>query len=119
MLNNLNWRHKFDLPNGLQVISLSVTDEKIKATDKRSGDKVVSHSEETMRSKQSPIHQILIEHYFCTKYSFFLVSYRAREEYWQSIHSFIIFTNIYSHDQHGEQEKEQCLMWVKCDMGFI
>lgn len=71
MLNNLNWRHKFDLPNGLRVISLSVTDEKINATDKRSGDKVVSHSEETMRSKQSPIHQILIEHYFCTKYPFF------------------------------------------------
>lgn len=41
MLNNLNWRHEFDLPTGPQVISLSFTDEKIKATDKITGDKVI------------------------------------------------------------------------------
>lgn len=44
VLNNLNCRHKFDLITSLQVISLSVTDEKIIATDKITGDKVtVSH----------------------------------------------------------------------------
>lgn len=111
------------MPNGLQVISFSVTHEKIKATDKRSGDKVASYSQEIMQSKQSvKLIKVFIKYLLKTispSSTLFLVSCRAREEYWQSIHSFIIFANIYSYDQHREQEKDQCLVWVKCDRGFI
>lgn len=67
-----------------------------------------------MQSKLS----ILLNTIFVSS-TLFPVFYGVRQVYWQSIHLFFIFTNIYLYDQDREQEIEYCLVWIKCDMGFI
>lgn len=76
------------------------TDEKIKVSDKITGDKVAKmriHSLEMMQSMQS----ILLSTIFVSN-TLFPVFYGARQLYWPSIHLFVIFTNIYAHDQDRE-----------------
>ena len=105
MLNNLNWRHEFDLPPGPQVISLSFTDEKIKARDKITGDKVIVTGKRWCKvSDQSPICQILIEYYFCVKYSFFQFPI-GQEKNTGNPFIHLLFSLVFIHMINGKQKE--------------